>query len=376
MQGKRLTRVMAIMMVAVMTITMLCISGVSIVKAANGGTRVPGNEWLISKNNLASFRGEVSHYKLVDSEYTICPTNNAYYVASLNKGWPPTSLTEEEFRSVVADANNLPYDRTLTSYGMGLVTDSRYLSRDITVISANTDITVSARLDDLETYFAIWGYKADGTWDELSIDEGFAIDRTLNCGTFMKDEYIFYQLDTKESVTGANTTVHHLIVAEDKLDEFKKEDDTSILLPKTVDVGPAGTMYRLFNENSGEHLYTADAGEAQYLTDIDWNYEGHAWQAPTSSTTPVYRLFNPATGEHHYTKDEGERDYLDGIGWNYESIAFYSDDNKGVPMYRLFNPNATGIKQAGSHHYTKDEGERDYLIATGWNYEGISWYGM
>ena len=34
-----LTRVMAIMMVAVMAITMLCISGVSIVKAANGGTR-------------------------------------------------------------------------------------------------------------------------------------------------------------------------------------------------------------------------------------------------------------------------------------------------------------------------------------------------
>ena len=355
MQCKRLTRVMVMMMVAVMTITMLCISGVSIVKAANGGTREPGNEWLISKNNLASFRGEVSHYKLVDSEYTICPTNNAYYVASLNKGWPTTSLTDEEFRSVVADANNLPYDRTLTSYGMGLVTDSRYLSRDITVISANTDITVSARLDDLETYFAIWGYKADGTWDELSADEGFAIDRTLNCGTFMKDEYIFYQLDTKESVTGANTTVHHLIVAEDKLDEFKKENDTSILLPKTVDIGPTGIMYRMYNENSGEHFYTMDSDEAQHLTDIGWNYEGHAWQAPSSSQTPVYRLYNPNSGEHHYTSNIEEEDNLVSIGWNDEGVGFYSDDNQSIPMYRLYNPNAL----TATHHYTPSESERD-----------------
>ena len=50
----------------------------------------------------------------------------------------------------------------------------------------------------------------------------------------------------------------------------------------------------------------------------------------------MYRLFNENSGENHYTKDEGERDYLDEIGWNYESIAFYSDDNKGVPFLRYY----------------------------------------
>ena len=42
-----------------------------------------------------------------------------------------------------------------------------------------------------------------------------------------------------------------------------------------------------------------------------------------------------------------------------------------TPLYRLYNPNA----ESGTHHYTANAAERDYLAAIGWNDEGIGWYG-
>lgn len=148
---------------------------------------------------------------------------------------------------------------------------------------------------------------------------------------------------------------------------FKDLDSNGNIIP-----GVDGTMYRMYNANSGEHFYTADVGEANCLLSIGWNYESYAWRAPISSDKPVYRLFNPVSGEHHYTTDVGEKDYLTLIGWNYEGIGWYSA-SYGQPLYRLYNPNATG---AGSHHYTAKATERDWLVSSGWNYEGIGWYGL
>ena len=130
---------------------------------------------------------------------------------------------------------------------------------------------------------------------------------------------------------------------------------------------PAGTqpMFRLYNPNNGEHLYTADWGELKHLSEVGWNQEGIAWYAPMSGT-PVYRLFNPNGGEHHYTLDVSESNYLASIGWNFEGIAWYSGG--GVPVHRLYNPNG------GQHHYTLDVSESNYLASIGWNYEGIGWY--
>lgn len=48
-------------------------------------------------------------------------------------------------------------------------------------------------------------------------------------------------------------------------------------------------MYRMYNRYSGEHLYTRSVGERDNLKRVGWNYEGVAWNAPTSGT-PVYRL--------------------------------------------------------------------------------------
>ena len=148
------------------------------------------------------------------------------------------------------------------------------------------------------------------------------------------------------------------------------------------------TMYRVYNPNSGEHIYTSDVNEKDVLVEIGWSDEGAAWEAPALSETPVYRLYNHNSGEHHYTKDWNEAFALFTIhsgnntdedikneGWDYEGIGWYSAGESDTPLYRLYNPNATGEEEAGSHHYTKDLAERDTLVSLGWRAEGIGWYG-
>lgn len=131
-------------------------------------------------------------------------------------------------------------------------------------------------------------------------------------------------------------------------------------------------LYRLYNPNDGEHLYTLSMNERDVLSSIGWVYEGIAWRAPLSSSTAVYRLYNPNSGDHHYTTSQNEYDTLGRIGWKQEGTAWYSAGTGGIPLYRLFNPNV----YIGTHHYTTSENERDVLSGLGWIYEGVAWYGV
>lgn len=82
----------------------------------------------------------------------------------------------------------------------------------------------------------------------------------------------------------------------------------------------------------------------------------------------MFRLYNPNSGEHFYTSALGERNHLIAVGWNYEGVAWKAATATAIPVYRLYNPNA------GDHHYTTSAAERDMLVAVGWNDEGIGWY--
>ena len=137
-------------------------------------------------------------------------------------------------------------------------------------------------------------------------------------------------------------------------------------------------MFRLYNQWTGEHFYTADEGERDSLIAVGWTDEGIGWYAPTEGT-PVYRLYNSwvAGGDHHYTLDAEERDVLMTLGWTYEGEGWMSASDadgeplKGaVPLYRQYNPYAT----TGTHNYTADEAENDALVEVGWRAEGIAWY--
>lgn len=138
-------------------------------------------------------------------------------------------------------------------------------------------------------------------------------------------------------------------------------------------VGPAGSMFRLYNPYTGEHFYTADASEGDHLISVGWRYEGVGWTAPASSKTPVYRLYNKYVkgGDHHYTTDKAEYDRLVKAGWTGEGVRWYSDDAKGVPVYRQYNPYAV----TGTHNFTTDSAENDTLVSKGWRAEGVAWYG-
>ena len=135
----------------------------------------------------------------------------------------------------------------------------------------------------------------------------------------------------------------------------------------------ARTMYRLYNEWSGEHLYTADASERDGLVKLGWTYEGEGWTAPASGEA-VYRLYNPYApmGDHHYTMSKTEYDTLVRAGWRGEGVAWYSAPKTGTPLYRLFNRFA----ESCTHHYTTSAEERDSLVKIGWTDEGIAWYGL
>ena len=142
----------------------------------------------------------------------------------------------------------------------------------------------------------------------------------------------------------------------------------------------ANPMNRLYNPNSGEHFYTASIREKEALVKLGWNDEGYGWVAPTAEAgkaNPVYRLYNPNSGDHHYTMSKNEYETLQVYGWKDEKIGWYSADAENaepsgehVAVYRQYNPYANG---AGSHNYTTDKGENDYLCNLGWVYEGIAW---
>ena len=151
---------------------------------------------------------------------------------------------------------------------------------------------------------------------------------------------------------------------------------SNIVKPEKAFAASTQEMYRLYNQNSGEHFYTASQPERNSLILSGWNYEGVAWSAPSFSNSPVYRLYSGT--DHHYTMDAGERDQLVSVGWSDEGIGWDSDDAKSVPLYRQFNPNVqpwASKNNSGSHNYTTSKVENDKLVKTGWREEGIGWYG-
>ena len=149
---------------------------------------------------------------------------------------------------------------------------------------------------------------------------------------------------------------------------------TSFVITTHTHADTTNVMYRLYNPNNHEHFYTSSTKERDHLVKIKWgNYEGPAWEAPTSGGHLVYRLYNKGLRDHHYTASWDEVKWLTkNYGWTYEGPAWRSAEKNNKPIYRLFLP---GVK-SGSHHYTASWKEVQWLTKDyGWKYEGIGWYG-
>ena len=125
-------------------------------------------------------------------------------------------------------------------------------------------------------------------------------------------------------------------------------------------------IYRVYNPNNGEHLFTTDKNENDHLVSLGWKEEGVAWIAPYFGTA-LTRMYDANSGEHHYTADKNEIATLESLGWKNEGEKWNSASKEnGVALHRLYNPNET---RAGRHHYSLVDNERDTLVNLGWNWE-------
>ena len=199
----------------------------------------------------------------------------------------------------------------------------------------------------------------DGASDTADKKWNTAIPTATNVGTY----YVWYKVVGDKNHNDLEPECVKVTIAEEKKQDEPVKPETPA---KTVD------MYRLYNPNSGEHFYTANAAEKDNLVSLGWKYEGIGWKAPATSNTPVYRVYNPNAGDHHYTTNKAERDNLISVGWKDEGIGWYSDDAQSLPIFRQYNPNAV----AGAHNFTSSKGENDWLVSVGWKGEGIGWYGV
>lgn len=144
-----------------------------------------------------------------------------------------------------------------------------------------------------------------------------------------------------------------------------------LLFAAPVSAASDKPVYRLYNANNGEHLYTTDANEKEVLyKQQNWGYEGIGWYTATSGT-PVYRLYQPGLGNHLYTTDKNEVNTLcSKYGWKKDNNGkplFYSSGS--TPIYRVYNK-----AQSGMHHLTTDKNEYNTLPKYRWKKEGVAMY--
>jgi|GEM_PF-507293 len=195
-------------------------------------------------------------------------------------------------------------------------------------------------------------------------------------------EKIKFNSTREENGAGDATVVYLDNSSANAVIDYATGTATNTVLPNTTVVKAATTepvattnVYRLYNQNTGEHFYTTSAGERDSLVKSGWTYERVGWVAPAKSNAPVYRVYNPNSegGDHYYTMSLFEANSLVSQGWRWDNKgqpAFYSGGN--VKTYVAYNPNA----KSGSHNYTTDMSEQSNLLSVGWLYGAVAWYAM
>ena len=164
-----------------------------------------------------------------------------------------------------------------------------------------------------------------------------------------------------ENQSGGDVTVNGTTVG----------NNGSINIPTTSGGGATvklNPVYRAYNPNNGEHLYTVDEKEYKHVASVGWDAEGVAFMAEEEKNgQALYRVYNPNSGLHHYTLDEKEKNTLVALGWRDEKVAWYTSKKpQSAPVFRVYNPND------GNHHYTMNKQEKDVLVSYGWQDEGLA----
>lgn len=138
---------------------------------------------------------------------------------------------------------------------------------------------------------------------------------------------------------------------------------------------------RLFNQDTGKHLFSSDQTEVDYLTggSLGWVNEGDAYNNSNNGNQSVYRF--SINGSHFYTANEDERNLLTSSSEFSNFIfegeahkAFSADSTPGVvtgliPVRRYYN------YQSNSHLFSSSLEEQAVLGGNPFFVdEGIAWY--
>ncbi|MDI3384142.1 trypsin-like peptidase domain-containing protein [Xenophilus aerolatus] len=150
--------------------------------------------------------------------------------------------------------------------------------------------------------------------------------------------------------------------------------------PTTTPAVARTPIYRLYNNKTQTHFYTASATErdstiAQYS---QFTYEGIGFYAQASATaanTPVYRFYNTKTGAHFYTVSTTERNNVLATlpQYNYEGVSWYvylAPNDQATAMYRFYNTDTQ------THFYTISSTESQNVQSKypQYKYEGVGYY--
>lgn len=142
----------------------------------------------------------------------------------------------------------------------------------------------------------------------------------------------------------------------------------TLMVMTTVDgQGPGVRLFRAYNHNNVAHFFTTSQAEFENAVahgfDDETSGRGGIGVMSTPLTVgalPLHRMYNPNTGEHYYTIDSNERDFLVSKGWNFEKdegyVSLFQEDCM-VQIYRLYN------NVSGTHLYTESAGVRDKILA-------------
>lgn len=312
----------------------------------------------------------------VIGDYTILTA--AHVVYNKTNGWPDEIIIKPSY-------NGVNYDTTYTYMVDKIIIYPRY---DMEIQDEPYDIALLRLNAPVGEVTGTFGYSVANVsaGDRLTIT-GYPIDKedkglysASGPVTDIISNVLFYDIDTSHGQSGSgvydssyNIVAVHTRGYGDNIDHPDNSSGTLIDIEKyhwiyKYNNQNTTPVFRLYNENTGEHFYTINVTETMQLKDIGWLYEGVAWYSPESGI-PVYRLYNSNGSEHFYTTDVSERNSLVSVGWKYEGVSFYTDSSCNTDIYRLYNPNAI----SNNHFFTADVVERDDLISAGWIYEGIGW---
>ncbi|MDJ0594660.1 MAG: S8 family serine peptidase [Pleurocapsa sp. MO_226.B13] len=149
---------------------------------------------------------------------------------------------------------------------------------------------------------------------------------------------------------------------------FNLPPDTSLMPISIEEQGEE--VYLLFNNERNLQFFTTSEIERDNVLQNSPQYESQGISfiaAPEpegndiTGISPVYRLFNSDTGVHLYTISEAEKNSVENLpNYTLEGVEYYGYETEiggTTPLYRFYN------QRLGAHFYTPSSEERDEYIA-------------